>query len=314
MKNYQNCNEVSGGILNTVPLNEAASTGDLELVNRLLSEGAFPDGKDETAITPLMEAAREGHSEIVERLLLAGAKVNRMGFVQRFYPLDFANWIKSDSKTINLLRKAGGRKVDDTIDWEAQPGYPIISHVSNRFAAVYPEPFHRSVNDLNINVWLGKVRENSDLVYLFTSSLHENFSNTEIGLLVPLEWSLLDLYINEKSIYSFPIDFIHQLSLRIADSEHITEGHIIQKTDQDFRDLSWPENTNYMVAIDHTWGGDLPRGDTSESENEVKIYTYAPVSTKSFKPSEKSGRAYSEKLRSAKARKLALPYYWKDRL
>jgi len=55
------------------PLYFAAATGNLEKVNRLLSEGAGPNARGIKGHTPLIAATRGHHSLIVEQLLRTGA-------------------------------------------------------------------------------------------------------------------------------------------------------------------------------------------------------------------------------------------------
>ena len=58
-------------------INEAAATGDTELVQSLLARGSDVDNVEHDAfITPLHRAAQNGHEEIVKLLLAAGADVN----------------------------------------------------------------------------------------------------------------------------------------------------------------------------------------------------------------------------------------------
>lgn len=54
-------------------LHRAARAGDVEEIDRLLTDGAKPDVDNRIGYTPLMEAAREGHAEALARLLHAGA-------------------------------------------------------------------------------------------------------------------------------------------------------------------------------------------------------------------------------------------------
>jgi ankyrin repeat protein len=63
----------SGG---TVTLHEAAATGDLDALSRLLSASADPNAYDENDDTPLMVAALGGHVHAIELLLASGADPN----------------------------------------------------------------------------------------------------------------------------------------------------------------------------------------------------------------------------------------------
>jgi hypothetical protein len=58
------------------PLVDAAATGDLARVDRLLQAGASPEQVDALGRTPLLVATLSGRTDIVRRLLDAGANVN----------------------------------------------------------------------------------------------------------------------------------------------------------------------------------------------------------------------------------------------
>jgi uncharacterized protein len=57
-------------------LHFAAADGDLEMVKRLLQEGAAPNAFDDLGWTPLIHAAKRGHLDVVRCLLAAGAQVD----------------------------------------------------------------------------------------------------------------------------------------------------------------------------------------------------------------------------------------------
>jgi ankyrin repeat protein len=62
---------------------EAAKSGDVALVRKLLNEGAPVDARTSGPDTPLIEAAQEGHPEIVKLLLDKGANIEAgTGFCQ----------------------------------------------------------------------------------------------------------------------------------------------------------------------------------------------------------------------------------------
>lgn len=57
----------------------AAAAGDLQLVERLIQEGATVDATHDFGSTPLIFAARYGHAAVVQRLIQAGAAIGRAG-------------------------------------------------------------------------------------------------------------------------------------------------------------------------------------------------------------------------------------------
>lgn len=73
-------NKVSAYLENLVeknPLILATATGNLQEVDRLISEGANPNAKAILGHTPLISATRGHHSVIAEHLLLSGANPNQ---------------------------------------------------------------------------------------------------------------------------------------------------------------------------------------------------------------------------------------------
>lgn len=57
------------------PLHDAARSGDLEQVRKLIDSGAHIEDRDKTQETPLISGALAGHAEIVAELLKRGADV-----------------------------------------------------------------------------------------------------------------------------------------------------------------------------------------------------------------------------------------------
>jgi len=68
-----NCREI---FVNSTPLNEAASNGNLESVKILLERGANHKNSDRWGITPLHEAAHHGHEEIAQILIGRGGNLD----------------------------------------------------------------------------------------------------------------------------------------------------------------------------------------------------------------------------------------------
>lgn len=65
--------EAAGSLGLAGPLLQAARTGDLQQLERLLQQGAPVNAADSAGRTPLILAVMQGHTAVVQRLLAAGA-------------------------------------------------------------------------------------------------------------------------------------------------------------------------------------------------------------------------------------------------
>jgi ankyrin repeat protein len=89
-------------------LTRLAEEGDADGVRRLLEQGAFVDVIENGRFneTPLQVAARSGHLEVVNRLLAAGANVNHVdndGFSPVTSAARAGRW-----RVVKVLAEAGG--------------------------------------------------------------------------------------------------------------------------------------------------------------------------------------------------------------
>lgn len=292
-----------------VPLNHAALSNDVLKTQQLLADGAYPDGVDETSFTPLMHAAREGHGEVARLLLDAGADPRRLGYVQRVYPLDFAQWRVGDSTIVELLKGMEAPNVSMEFDTSSLQGAEMIAFVSREYAGIYPVDFKRDVGGEPFSFWLGQTRlEKNDWanpLFLFSAGLYTYGPPVDIGLLLPPEWAVLQEYRNPRSLLSFPLDLLQALASRVKQGGAIRHGDIVDPSDDDLKDLGWPADVRYMVAVDQSWG----RHEDEREEGDVTLLTLAPITAKGFKPTDKAGLETAEKLRSARWKKMAIPFY-----
>ena len=323
-------NQVSPPSLFSTPLCNAAREGHINSVRVLLSAGAWVDGDDRTSHTPLMLASRGGHDAVVQQLLDSGAEVNRLGYVQRFFALDFAGWHGTD-QTKALLRSRGGLSVTDEFDWESQSGYPIISHVSNEAGPVYPIGFERTVADQNMTLRLAYVNVKDEPLVLFTAEIHQMGVPVEYVINLPHHWPLKQTYSLSGSSRSFPIDVLQRVATLAAAGEPLYEGAVLLPDAPQFADLGWPQGLCGLIVVDHDWEAASAKGrkarkttdaDETESANDqlqsddaelsddnVSILTLAPVLDGEKIPMDSALSKWIEKKRSAAWTKLCLPLF-----
>lgn len=324
-----NVNQVSSPPLYSTALCSSAREGHFDAVRVLLNAGAWVDGDDQTSHTPLMLASRSGHDKVVALLLDSGADVNRLGYVQRFFALDFAEWHGTDT-TKSLLRSRGGRSVTDELDWESESGYPIIAHVSNEAGPVYPIGFERSLADRTITLRLAYIDVKDEPLVLFTAEIHQMGSHVEYVVNLPHRWPLKKDYSVRGGQLSFPMDMLQRLATLAVSGNALCEGSVIVRSDPQFADLGWPEGLSALIALDHDWeaatakgrkGGKVTVSDKNESEDpasldgdrfangdEVTILTLAPVlDGKKIPVNTEALAKWLSKMRGAAWTQLCLP-------
>lgn len=101
------------------PLLEAASRGDLQGLQVLLSQGTPADQRDACSWTPLMKAALGGHREAARRLLDAGAAVDATDNGGYTALLLAASRNHADLIDLLLARGAGVDHQETTNGWSA---------------------------------------------------------------------------------------------------------------------------------------------------------------------------------------------------
>jgi ankyrin repeat protein len=87
----------------STPLQEAASTGQLNIVLLLLAHGAEPDAADNQGWTALHLAASKGHQNVVEALLLFGTRFRRTQKGQTPRDLALANGHVETARVLDCL-------------------------------------------------------------------------------------------------------------------------------------------------------------------------------------------------------------------
>lgn len=176
----------------------------------------------------------------------------------------------------------------------------------------FPVSFARVVAGAPFRFWLGEIRPGGSYVYLFTAGLSDLGPRTEVALVLPGPWALLNTYDADRSIYSFPIDLLERVAERVAGGARIEAGDLLAPADADLADLAWPEGVRYLIAVDQQWPEDTQAPGPRGGDDDITLLTLAPVTAKTFTP--KRAADTHERLRTASPKRLALPYYWPERV
>lgn len=101
--------------LKNCQLHEAAKTGNIDRVHKLIKEGHFVNAIDSRfGLTPLHYAVRNGRVEVARLLIENGASLNQPS-TQGITPLDWAaEYLGADQRN-SLLRIAAGDKIDSAV-------------------------------------------------------------------------------------------------------------------------------------------------------------------------------------------------------
>lgn len=292
------------------PLVSAAEAGHIDIVRFLIRSGAQVDGIDETSASPLIAAVDFGHHEIAEYLLEHGADANRIDRIRRHYALDFA--IRNDDRrTAKIIERAGGAGTQSAVNFKSRPGFPVISQVSNFVGSVYPAPFVRRCNHDEVIFHTALIKDSKRaLIMLFSSGIYLHGQPIDINLILPAHWPILQKYLVQPSVNSFPIDFLSKIAVVAGSKTPVVHGTVVRSTDQMMNDLTWPSQFSGMAAIDYAWPSRSGvRKDVSASRlDEITILTFVPIlsSAKSSK-SENIGTPWCDKRRFSTWKRNSLP-------
>jgi len=126
----------SSGPLGDAVLLEAARTGDLKLVTKLVAEGHNVNRDSRSDNTPLSSAAKGGHLDVVAFLLSHGANINEHNSPSGETPLMKAAY-SGDTRMLEFLIAQGADPCAINKEWDQENAQRIAEKKHNRAAAEY---------------------------------------------------------------------------------------------------------------------------------------------------------------------------------
>ncbi len=126
----------SSGPLGDAALLDAARTGDLKLVTKLVAEGHNVNRDSRSDNTPLSSAVTGGNVEVVAFLLSRGANVNAHNSLSGETPLMKAAY-SGDTRMLEFLIAQGADPCAINKEWDQENAQRIAEKKHNRAAAEY---------------------------------------------------------------------------------------------------------------------------------------------------------------------------------
>jgi len=297
------------------PLEVASSKGNLDLVKEFIFLGAKVNGDSRCALTPLISAVSKNHNEIVEYLIEHGADVNRLQANFNLTALDFATRnaksdievFKTDDKTVKLLESKGATKAYKEFDLSVERAGGVLSFIHHEAGWL----LFTKLSKGSIDIRTALLRSDKEYKVLFTIGMHEKLPRIELMLCVRHSWVVNEQLANENNVESFPTRLLFELAAyRLANGE-ITEGFIVEKVDDRWNHLAWPEKIDAFIAVDYEFfkDSDEESEDFEPDEEIVNLLLLVPIKyPKTGRPKGKKLGDWIEKRRVAKWSKNALTY------
>lgn len=284
------------------PLKYFAGHGDLESLKEFVSRGAWVDGDSRGIIPPLASASIENHFDIVRYLLDNGADVNR--FHRRFNqtPLDLAS-VYGHQDIIELLKSRGGLSAQEQIDLKNERGDGILAHVDNKVGSILSTVLTKNTIDLRTAL----IKNDKKFKLIFTIGVFESLPRIELMMCVPYDWPINLQLVGEKCVESFPIQLMFSLGQYRLDGNELREGMVIEKIDNIWNQLEWPENIDAFILTDYQFNPDSEQIGVDEDDEEVSLLLLIPIKyPKTGCPEGSKLEDWLKKHRSAKWGKVSL--------
>lgn len=295
-----------------VPLEDAATSGHIELVEWLLERGAAVDGLPTSASTPLMGAAIEGRLAVAARLLEANAEINREHLRLPQTALDFAELFKvkntGQDEVAFLLRESGGiRPYLETQEWDGVAGQSLIEQICDSFGPVNPILVEeRKIRTRHVGIRRARVSKKYEYQFLFTVGL-ASMGGAEVAVCLPCSWPLNRdaLHIDR---FNWPLNLLFCFAKHHLESgQPFLHGDTHDSVDLGANVMGASQSVLQWLVIRKDWFGSEVR---KQAVNE-QIVIFAPVCKRPIKPGANALKAADKaasQVERTKWETLSIPY------
>ncbi|WP_330521718.1 ankyrin repeat domain-containing protein [Brenneria sp. g21c3] len=221
--------------------------------------------------TPLIESSMYGHLDVVRVLVDSNVDINRLQANFNRTALDIA--IAYKHKDIaSYLQSVGARKAYEEIDIDTITGGGILYHIYNNVGPILVDEYH----DNGISLKTAIIGDGKSHKLLFTFGNFIKVPHTEFLICLPYNWPLNNFIFSAIYKESFPFQLLCALSKKYEHGGEIKEGYVIDKHDDKWAELEWPESIDALISVDYFFdhkGKEL----SSFDENSVTLFLLVPI-------------------------------------
>lgn len=201
---------------------------------------------------------------------------------------------------IEILRSSGGLSAQEQIDLKNERGNGILAHIDSKVGTILSTVLTKDT----INLRTALIRNDKKFKLIFTIGVFESLPRIELMMCVPYDWPINLQLVDGKCIESFPIQLIFLLGKYRLDGNELCEGMVIEKIDDRWNQLDWPENIDAFILTDYQFN---PESEQMGVDEEVSLLLLVPIKyPKKGCPDGKKLEEWLKKHQSAKWGKVSL--------
>ena len=208
------------------PFMEAATSGNVEVMNFLLEKGARIDGDPRCPSNPLLNAVRFGHYDAVIFLIKKGCDVNRLHENLNQTAVDLSQVWGHENIYWALVDHGGVRALGENIDWVNYSSGGVGFYIEETLGDVFSPVYKREIDGRSISLRFANIENKKRYKLLYTMGLSGEVPKIELMCCTSFNWPVNESVAVANDFISFPMRVLNFLASRHMHDEEIFRGFI----------------------------------------------------------------------------------------
>ena len=260
------------------PFMDAATNGNVEVMNFLLEKGARIDGDPRSPGNPLLSAVRFGHHDAVVFLIREGCDVNRIHDNLSQTAVDLALIWRHENIYKTLVDHGGVLAFGENIDWVNFSSGGVGVHIEKTLGDVFSPIYKREIAGRSISLRFANIENKKRYKLLYTMGLSGDVPRIELMCCTSFNWPVNKSVEVADDFISFPMRVLSFLASRHVNDKEVRRGFILHRQETYSSELIWPDDCEAVVAVDYIGNRQAiaEAGDIDPDEN-VQLLLLVPV-------------------------------------